>query len=76
MTICEFNLLSETKQFDATFNQATFIYFKVIGVIRFALYALDKFFVEVEYNNSTNKITSLKSFKTGYLLDKYSNLKI
>jgi hypothetical protein len=76
MTICEFNLLSETKQFDATFNQATFIDFKVIGVIRFALYALDKFFIGVEYNNSTNEINNLKNFKTGYLLDKYSNLEI
>jgi hypothetical protein len=64
--------MSENEQFDATFNQATFIDFKVIGVIRFALYALDMFFVEIEYNNSTNKINTLKSFKTGYLLDKYS----
>jgi len=74
MTLYNFNSLTETEQFDATFNQATFIDFKIIGHIRFALYALDMFFIEVEYNNSTNEIDTLKSFKTGFLLDKYSDL--
>ena len=39
------------------------------------LYAIDMFFVEVVYNPEHNTITEVKSFKTGYLLDKYSNLK-
>jgi hypothetical protein len=32
------------------------------------------FFVAVEYNNDTNKITNIKSFKSGDLLDRYSNI--
>ena len=35
-------------------------------------YAIDKFFVEVVYDAEHNTITEIRSFKTGYLLDKYS----
>jgi len=38
------------------------------------LYAIDRFFVEVVYNPEKNKIVEFRSFKTGHLLDKYSNL--
>jgi len=41
---------------------------------RYLLYSIDRFFVEVVYDVSQNKIIELNSFKTGYLLDKYSNL--
>ena len=40
------------------------------------LYAIDMFFVEVVYNPVKNKIVEFRSFKTGHLLDKYSNLRI
>lgn len=76
MTLYEFNLTSKENQYDATFNQGTFIDYKIYGETRYALYAIDMFFVEVEYNNTTNKIECLKSFKTGHLLDKYSNIRI
>jgi hypothetical protein len=36
------------------------------------LYAIGMFFVEVVYNSEHNTITEIRSFKTGYLLDKYS----
>ncbi|MCX2680646.1 hypothetical protein OOZ15_11895 [Galbibacter sp. EGI 63066] len=44
------------------------------GTTRYALYAVNKFFVEVEYNTITNKIVNKVSFKTGDKLDRYSNL--
>jgi hypothetical protein len=44
------------------------IYTKVIEEL------MDKFFVKVEYNNTENKIVGLRPFKTGSILDKYSNL--
>lgn len=40
------------------------------------LYAIDMFFVEVVYNPDKNKIVDFRSFKTGRLLDKYSNFTI
>ena len=36
-------------------------------------FAIDKFFIEVVYNSEHNNITEIRSFKTGHLLDKYSN---
>jgi hypothetical protein len=42
---------------------------------KFNLYAIDRFFVEVLYNSTINKITEIQSFKSGHLLDRYSNLK-
>ena len=35
-------------------------------------YAMDKFFVEVVYDGEQNVITEVRSFKSGYSLDKYS----
>ena len=43
---------------------------------KFNLYAIDMFFVEVCYNSIENKITEINSFKSGHLLDRYSNLDI
>ena len=41
---------------------------------KFNLYAIDMFFVEVCYNSLENKISGIKSFKSGHLLDRYSNI--
>ena len=41
---------------------------------KFNLYAINMFFVEVCYNSLENKISGIKSFKSGNLLDKYSNI--
>lgn len=42
---------------------------------RFALYALYKFFIEVEYDIEKNKITNKVSFIYGEKLDRYSKFK-
>jgi hypothetical protein len=41
---------------------------------KFNLYAINMFFVEVCYNSIENKISGIKSFKSGKLLDRYSNI--
>jgi len=41
---------------------------------KFNLYAINIFFVEVRYNSLENKISGIKSFKSGHLLDRYSNI--
>jgi hypothetical protein len=41
---------------------------------KFNLYAINMFFVEVCYNSVENKISGIKSFKSGNLLDRYSNI--
>ncbi|MGJ5641514.1 hypothetical protein [Formosa sp. S-31] len=74
MTLYEFNRLSEGEKFNQTFNKGSFIDSKVEGSFRYALYALDMFFVEIKYNSTKNKFEGLKSFTTGELLDKYSDI--
>ncbi|SDX31933.1 hypothetical protein SAMN05216556_12452 [Aequorivita viscosa] len=37
----------------------------------FTLYSLFKFFVEVEYNRTKNKIINLIAFEEGKLLERY-----
>lgn len=44
------------------------------GTMRFALYAINKFFVEIEFDVKTNKIINKVSFITGEKLDRYSKL--
>jgi len=76
MTLYEFNLLKEPQQYYQVLNKSgIYLDNHINGSKRFNLYAIDRFFVEVEYNNTENKIVGLRSFKTGSLLDKYSNFK-
>jgi hypothetical protein len=59
---------------EAVKQYGTFIDNYVTKKERCNLYAIDKFFVEVVYDGVHNTITEVRSFKTGALLDKYSNL--
>ena len=71
MTIYEFRRLSDEEQYSLIFTEGTFIDSK-IHCQRFALYAVDMFFIEVEYDNEKNSIIGKKAFITGKLLEKYS----
>lgn len=73
MTLYEFSRLSEQVQYDLTFKKGTFLDIKVEENSRFLLYALAKFFIEIEYCNKQNKIVAKRTFKEGELLDKYTN---
>ena len=41
---------------------------------KFPLYAVSRFFVEIEYELSSNEIIGKRSFVAGAILDKSSNL--
>ena len=43
-------------------------------MIKYALYAVSIFFVEVTYDAKDNRITGINSFVGGEALDKYSNV--
>ena len=74
MELYDFNKLDHKEQLETIYKDATFLDNHVTTETRCNLYALDMFFVEITYNSELNKITEIKSFKTGYLLDKYSNI--
>ena len=75
MTLKEFNTLSDHDKYDTTFQKGDFIDYWINGTQRFALYAVYKFFVEIEFNTIENKIQNLKSFEEGILLNKYAYLR-
>ncbi|WP_286760603.1 hypothetical protein [Salegentibacter sp. UBA1130] len=73
MTLYEFKLLPEQEQYRKLFNEGDFITYRLEPTARFSLYALDKFFVEVEYDPKSNKIIKMVSFVSGKKLDAYSS---
>tara|TARA_R110002020_G_scaffold420967_3_gene630086 strand:- start:1718 stop:1954 length:237 start_codon:yes stop_codon:yes gene_type:complete len=77
MTLNEFNLLDDLNAKMEAVNQfGTFIDNHITKIERCNCYAINRFFVEVVYNAENNTIVKINSFKTGYLLDKYSNIKL
>ncbi|PKD17655.1 hypothetical protein APR41_05455 [Salegentibacter salinarum] len=73
MTLYEFKLLLDEEQYRLLFNKGDFLTYRLEPNSRFALYALEKFFVEVEYNRKNNKIVNKVSFVSGEKLDIYSS---
>ena len=71
ITLYEFNGLPEQEKHQMLHSRGTFL--DVIeGVeLKFVLYGLEKFYVELTYNSSSNSIVSLSTFKQGEKLDKF-----
>jgi len=44
------------------------------GNTKYVLYAIDKFFVEVQWNIEKDEIVGKGEFKSGATLDRYSNV--
>jgi hypothetical protein len=74
MTLYEFNLLDINNQMETVNQQGVYLDNHINKNEKFNLYAVGMFFVEVCYNSLENKISSINSFKSGHLLDKYSNI--
>jgi hypothetical protein len=74
MTLYEFNLLDINNQMETVNQQGVYLDNHINKNEKFNLYAINMFFVEICYNSLENKISGIKSFKSGHLLDKYSNI--
>ena len=74
MTLYEFNLLDINNQMETVNQQGVYLDNHITKDEKFNLYAINMFFIEVCYNSLENKISGIKSFKSGHLLDKYSNI--
>ena len=74
MGIYDFNILSENDQYDTVFNKGQFVDTVTKDDVKYALYAVSMFWVEVTYDAKDNRITGIKSFVGGETLNKYSNV--
>lgn len=72
MTLYEFRLLPQDEQYDLIYLKAIFLDIQLAPPnTRFTLYALNMFFVEVQFNLETKKIVGNKAFFYGKIIDKY-----
>ena len=71
LSINDFNILTQHERYDLVFTKGEFVNYYLEDNIRYALYNLFKFYVEIEYNVSNNKISNLIAFDNGRLLDRY-----
>ena len=74
MKLYEFNLLDINNQMETVNQQGVYLDNHITKNEKFNLYAINMFFVEVSYNSIKNSIVKIKSFKSGHLLDRYSNI--
>ena len=72
MTLYEFILLDINNQIETVNQQGIYLDNHITKYEKFNLYTINMFFVEVCYNSLENKISGIKSFKSGHLLDKYT----
>jgi len=72
LSLYDFKILSDYEQYDVVFSEGTFIDAIVEENTRYALYAVDLFFIEIEYDVARNKIVGKTSFVTGEKLNRYS----
>ena len=74
ITLYKYNSLSLEEQQEVLWKDGEFLDNQITEKEKCNVYALGKFFVEVVYDPVQNTITTeLRSFKSGHLLDKYSN---
>tara|TARA_B100000809_G_scaffold202842_1_gene203762 strand:+ start:8 stop:247 length:240 start_codon:yes stop_codon:yes gene_type:complete len=74
MTLYEFNVLDLNKKMESVYQLGVYLDNHIANAEKYNLYAIDMFFVEVCYNSMENSIVEIKSFKSGHLLDRYSNI--
>ncbi|SHK63741.1 hypothetical protein SAMN04488007_3470 [Maribacter aquivivus] len=74
MGIYDFNILTDHDKYDTVFTKGKFVDTVLSGNVKYVLYSLSYFWVEVQYNSFENKIIGISSFVAGKSLDRYSNL--
>ena len=74
MGIYEFNISTNKDKYYTVFTKGQFVDTVSKEDLKYVLYYVHMFWVEIIYDDSNNKITGLKSFLSGDILNKYSNL--
>lgn len=67
LSFFEFTQLSQETQYELAFTQGEFVGVSEKKEVRFVLYKLFTFFVEIVYDSKDNKIINLTSFMKNYL---------
>lgn len=60
------------EQHEVAITKGRFLQFKFADRRIYSLYALEKFFVELEYLSRTNDLEKITAFRAGHLLDRHT----
>ena len=71
MTLYQLNVLDEQSRYQVLWDQGVHIAERVTTEYTLILYQIDGFYVEVKYNQKTNKIEGLRSFGSINRLEPY-----
>lgn len=71
MKLYEFLMLDEAEQYQTVWDKGKYLETVHQDNIKYLLYAINDFFVEIHYCQATNKILGKNQFKQGEHLDKY-----
>ena len=71
MKLYEFATLPEEQQYQTVWDLGKLVDNFKVGFVIFQLYAINDFFVEIEYSEAENKILGKSAFKDGEKLEKY-----
>lgn len=74
MTLYEYNALDKPEQSESLWEFGVHIGERDENNIRYILYALDSFYVELKYNKKLNVINSSRSFSSTTQLEPYLHL--
>ncbi len=74
MGIYEFNILPLEDRYSMTYNEGQFVDTVTEGSIKYVLYSLFYFWVEIQYDSLNNKTIDIASFVAGDSLNRYSNV--
>jgi len=72
MAFYEFNRLSEEEQIKTVWSIGIFLDNHISKTEMLSCYAIDMFFVELLYDVDSNRIIKVRSFISGWCLDKYA----
>ena len=72
MTLYEFNRLTKEEKIKTVWSIGVFLDNHISKKETLNIYAIDLFFVECAYDGDANKITEVRSFKSGHPRDKYA----
>ena len=70
----EFNSLTKESQFELLNNYGLFVGNRLYYNHRINLYSINKFFVEVHYEPTSNQIDKIESISLDLVIKSYSNL--
>ena len=72
MELSKFNIMPKIEQYNRTHNEGTFVHDVTEGNLKYVLYSLHKFWVQIIYDSARNRQIEIRGFVSGDLLDRFS----